>query len=342
MVQIVEALEAQLERRFDLVVQVGDFGVWPDPDRVDEATRRHGGAGDFPRWLASKRGMPWPTIFIPGNHEDFDYLVERGPGELVPNLQFLPWAGTTEFAGLKIGGLGGCYSPRAYTMGALTGRRRRNYCKDEVRRLSRLGPLDLLLIHDAPAGRFADIRPEWPRDWTTHAEGLAELIDATRPKLCLHGHLHGRFERDLGGVPISGLVAVPWAGSALAFELAPGWARPRILAEWSRGPDWRGPAEAVHASALVDVRPLVDLLEDWRDAVLGERSLDRGSRKRLYPLLPTRAEGRRVLMAALGGQELAPLLDALVDEGFSEAELHRIVDARPRPELLREVLGELA
>jgi hypothetical protein len=72
--------------------------------------------------------------------------------------------------------------------------------------------------------------------------------------------------------------------------------------------------------------------------VLGERSLDRRSRKRLYPLLTERAEARRVLMAALGGQELVPLLDGLLDEGWSEAELHRLVDARPDPERLRELL----
>jgi hypothetical protein len=87
------------------------------------------------------------------------------------------------------------------------------------------------------------------------------------------------------------------------------------------------------------VRPLVDLLDEWRDAVLGERSLDRVARKHLYPLLPERARARRVLMAALGGQELAPLLNELLDEGWSEAELHRLVDSRPTPERLREALG---
>ena len=74
MYEIVAALEQQLERQVDLVVQVGDFGVWPNPDKLDEATRRHGGAGDFPRWLAERRAAPRPTLFIPGNHEDFDAL----------------------------------------------------------------------------------------------------------------------------------------------------------------------------------------------------------------------------------------------------------------------------
>lgn len=65
------AFEESMGARFDYVLHVGDFGVWPDPDRVDKATRKHGGAGDFPIWLAENRAVPRPTVFIKGNHEDF-------------------------------------------------------------------------------------------------------------------------------------------------------------------------------------------------------------------------------------------------------------------------------
>ena len=49
MYRIVDELERELERVVDLVLQVGDFGIWPDPQRLDEATRRHGGAGKIMR-----------------------------------------------------------------------------------------------------------------------------------------------------------------------------------------------------------------------------------------------------------------------------------------------------
>lgn len=42
------AFEASLGLRFAWLLHVGDFGGWPDPGRVDGATRRHDGAGDFP------------------------------------------------------------------------------------------------------------------------------------------------------------------------------------------------------------------------------------------------------------------------------------------------------
>jgi hypothetical protein len=47
MYEDVLAFEASLGVRFEHVLHVGDFGVWPDPDRVDRATRDHEGAGDF-------------------------------------------------------------------------------------------------------------------------------------------------------------------------------------------------------------------------------------------------------------------------------------------------------
>ena len=64
------AFERSLGLTFDAVLHVGDFGVWPDPARVDRATREHDGAGDFPAWNASARPVPRRTIFIKGNHED--------------------------------------------------------------------------------------------------------------------------------------------------------------------------------------------------------------------------------------------------------------------------------
>ena len=39
--------EDMLSVRFAWVLHVGDFGIWPDPERVDRATRRHDGAGNF-------------------------------------------------------------------------------------------------------------------------------------------------------------------------------------------------------------------------------------------------------------------------------------------------------
>jgi hypothetical protein len=38
------AFEALLGIRFDYVLHVGDFDIWPDANRIDKATRHHEGA----------------------------------------------------------------------------------------------------------------------------------------------------------------------------------------------------------------------------------------------------------------------------------------------------------
>jgi hypothetical protein len=71
------AFEQNLGARFDWVLHVGDFGIWPDPEKIDSGTRNHDGAGDFSKWLASGRPVPRRTVFIKGNHEDLRGLMRR-------------------------------------------------------------------------------------------------------------------------------------------------------------------------------------------------------------------------------------------------------------------------
>ena len=58
------AFEEALAVRFDFVLHVGDFGNWPDPNRVDGATKRHDGAGDFPSWIAERRAAPGLRVVL--------------------------------------------------------------------------------------------------------------------------------------------------------------------------------------------------------------------------------------------------------------------------------------
>jgi hypothetical protein len=71
------AFEMCLGGTFEWVLHVGDFGIWPDPERIDRAARCHDGAGDFSEWLRAGRGVPRQTIFIKGNHEDFAWLESQ-------------------------------------------------------------------------------------------------------------------------------------------------------------------------------------------------------------------------------------------------------------------------
>lgn len=215
------AFEGTLGVRFDYVLHVGDIGIWPDPSRIDKATRKHEGAGDFGRWFAERRAAPRETIFIKGNHEDFDWLDAQLSNEILPGLHYLRNGRTIDLGegreAVRVGGLGGCYSPSDYPRNSkkLFGAEKAHYTHDEVEALGKCAGIDILLLHDAPAGvRFA-------AGHTSEAAGLHELIARTRPLACFFGHHHERINVKLPGARICmGLNLIGHAGNLVAFEFA--------------------------------------------------------------------------------------------------------------------------
>jgi len=225
--QDVLAFEASLDIRFDYVLQVGDFGVWPDPSRVDKATGRHDGAGDFPAWLRHNRRAPRPTLFIKGNHEDFVWLDSRPDLEVLPGLSYVrngcavdirdPGAGA-----IRVGGVGGCYGPSDYQRRSdkLQGYAKRHYTFDEVERLANSNDVDIMLTHDAPAGvRFERHRRD--KGYISEAAGLDVLLARVQPRVCFFGHHHTRVDAEVAGVRCIGLNKVGMPGNLVAIDIEP-------------------------------------------------------------------------------------------------------------------------
>jgi predicted phosphodiesterase len=222
------AFESLLGVRFDYVLHVGDFGIWPDPSRVDKATRRHEGAGDFPVWLSENRGAPRPTVFIKGNHEDFVWLDSRAKPEVLPDLTYLPNGRTIDLRGnhggvIRVGGVGGCYGPSNYRQHSVRLRdyAKRHYTSDEVERLANKHSVDIVLTHDAPAGvRFQ--RHRRGASYVSEAAGLDVLLARVRPRICFFGHHHMRIDAEVRGVRCLGLNKVGMPGNLLAIDMEPG------------------------------------------------------------------------------------------------------------------------
>src|SRR5690606_21740791 len=97
------AFEGTLGVRFDWVLHVGDFGVWPDEVRIDKTTRKHDGADDFPSWWSERRAAPRHTVFIKGNHEDFVWLDAQPDPEVLSNLFYLRNGTTFDLGGITVG-----------------------------------------------------------------------------------------------------------------------------------------------------------------------------------------------------------------------------------------------
>jgi Icc-related predicted phosphoesterase len=232
--------EASLGIRFDFVLHVGDFGIWPDPTKIDKATRNHDGAGDFSAWLEAKRAAPRRTVFIKGNHEDFQWLDAQPAAEVLPNLTYLPNGETIDLTvdgaeSLRIGGIGGCYGPSDYERQSvqLRGYARRHFTRDEVERLVHLalqGSIDIVLTHDAPAGvRYTRHRGG---EFVSEAAGLADLMARVQPRVCFFGHHHTRVDSEVAGVRCIGLNKVAHPGNLCAIEMMQRERRWSVLGEW--------------------------------------------------------------------------------------------------------------
>lgn len=233
------AFEAALGETFDHVLHVGDFGIWPDPDRLDRATRAHEGAGDFPRWFATQTPAPRPTVFIAGNHEDFEFLHALRGDEVLPGLRYLRSGDVTVLDGdVRVGGIGGCYGPSDYERPTRTleGGARRHYTREQAEGVTRHGRIDVLLLHDAPAGtRFTKRLPSGAfQSYVSAGAGLGDAVARTRPKACFFGHHHQRLDTEVAGVRCVGLNAGGRPGNLVAFSLdADGSA---IVGEWPGTP----------------------------------------------------------------------------------------------------------
>lgn len=234
------AFEAVLGVRFDYVLQVGDFGIWPDVSRVDRATRKHGEAGDFPMWLGERREAPRPTLFIKGNHEDFEWLDKQREREILPGLTYLRNGHTADLIGdgaarIRVAGVGGCHGPSDYLRrsDSLRGYARRHYTGDEIDRLAGADGVDIVLTHDAPVG------VPFPRDrrgkpYISEAQGLDVLLARLRPRVCFFGHHHARVDAVVAGVRCIGLNRVGMPGNLVAIDMEQGQRGWSVVGEFGR------------------------------------------------------------------------------------------------------------
>ena len=241
MYEDVLAFEAALAVSFAWVLHVGDFGIWPDADRIDKATKKHDGAGDFPTWFAEGRPVPRKTVFIKGNHEDFVWLDERRSPEVLPGLFYLRNGSAMDLGtgrdALRVGGVGGCYGAADFERPSknLQGYAKRHYTRDEIDLLRGRGKIDVLLVHDAPAGvRFE--RHRHGAGWVSDAVGLDQLVASVRPKVCFFGHHHTRVDGEIAGVRCIGLNKVMMPGNLVAIDLEPRGGAWSILGEWPSRP----------------------------------------------------------------------------------------------------------
>lgn len=195
---VTAALSEAVDRGADVVVQLGDFGVWSASAGsrfLDHVAR-----------VSKQRRVP--VLFIDGNHEDFDVLASypvtaSGTRVLRPGVVHLPRGLRWTWSGVEFLALGGATS---------VDRRGRSLTRpwwpqeeiddtDEVT-VRADGRADVVFLHDCPAGVPVpgivrdDPEPAWPADnlraaWE-HRDRLQRLLADVDPTHLFHGHYHRR------------------------------------------------------------------------------------------------------------------------------------------------------
>jgi hypothetical protein len=175
-------LYTKLAPQTDWVLCTGSLGAWPDKSKVNKASKKHGGAGDFPEMYFKQEPVPIRTIFVQGPHEDNRWLSDRknrGGLDILPNLTLLMTGFRTVIdQDIRIVGLGGVYSPKYFN----SRKSGKYYTKKNIEMASAGGGTDVLLTHAGPTD-----------------PGIRTLIHTTRPKLFIHAtHLRSKVYEVLG------------------------------------------------------------------------------------------------------------------------------------------------
>lgn len=182
-----------------LVLQLGDFGIWPGSggERFLDVVDREAAKARIPVW------------FIDGNHEDFDQLLalpldasgRRPVREYIthiPRAHRWSWAGRTALA---------CGGAASIDMDLrIPGRTwwpQEAITDDDVQRCVAGGAADILLSHDIqaelpltdPHEDLATLGSFVFQRINDNRMRLQRIVEAVRPTLQVHGHWHMPYDR---------------------------------------------------------------------------------------------------------------------------------------------------
>jgi hypothetical protein len=183
-----------------LVLQLGDFGIWPGRSGtrfLDVVNREYQRVG-IPLW------------FIDGNHEDFDQLYalpldEHGRRPVREFIAHLPRGHRWSWGGREILACGGAAS---IDMDLRLPRRtwwpQESITDDEVEQCIAGGSADVLLSHDVQlevemtdAAADNALPPFVLQATRANRARLQRIVETVRPSLQVHGHWHHPYDETL-------------------------------------------------------------------------------------------------------------------------------------------------
>ena len=199
------AIRRAAENNCSKILQLGDFGFWPD-EKGDQF---------LSQVAACAQAHNVEVYVIDGNHDWPEgyvrYVSASAPDGFAAvrdNLFYVPRGHRWIWAGVRFGALGGAVSTNrsSLRLGHDWWPQERPSFVD----LERLGdaPLDILVTHDLaagqPPGQYA-VSTDVLADLTEVRQMLTNAAYRTEAQLNVHGHLHRRYSRIMGGLRVEGL-----------------------------------------------------------------------------------------------------------------------------------------
>jgi len=177
------------------IVAVGDFGIYPDPARIDRAARPFT-ANEFAKRYVGAISEPInvPVLTISGVHDDNRWLAHRqsvNNAEILSNVHWLAQGYKTVIGfdlQIRVTGFGRAYSEATYNE-QYGKKSHRHYTRRDVERACSSGPTDLLVVYEH-----------------LDSPGIRNLVFATRPKLILTRFQHkNKNYPSIQGIPVVAL-----------------------------------------------------------------------------------------------------------------------------------------
>jgi hypothetical protein len=194
----------------DTILQLGDFGFWPDDDGTDPYVAQ----------LSKQLEQSGIRLFwLDGNHENHDAIragmaEDRGPVVYLARGFRWRWWGKEWMA---VGG--GVSVDKSWRTPGVDWFDREMLSPEEFEYCCRPGDVDVIVSHDCPAGIQVPgwhaeekqglangFPPEAVAESEAHRALLAAICEVTAPAHLFHGHYHSRYRDELAlGTAVCGL-----------------------------------------------------------------------------------------------------------------------------------------
>ena len=217
MVEAIGRRQEQTGHYIDFIICVGDFQSMRDETdmRAMACPARYQQVGEYPAYHRGEKQFPAEVVFVGGNHEAYNWLEEMpAGGPLGPRCHYMGRQGVVSRMGLRIAGLTGIYSPKAYQAGrrpvdytnpavirSEKAKKQSTYfAKQEVEDLAASGPVDVLVFHDWPAGLETAAVAGTIYGTPRHGVGndpAKWLLEKLKPRWLFCGHMHQYFRGDI-------------------------------------------------------------------------------------------------------------------------------------------------